>query len=56
MSWLVLRAIDLVLEYPVARVLGMWEQRAMEIFEKSVEIIKIWCKIKKGQISDVTAA
>ncbi|WP_377479861.1 MAG: hypothetical protein P2A85_11315 [Microcoleus anatoxicus] len=30
--------------------------RAMEIFEKSVEIIKIWCKIKKRQISDVTAA
>ena len=31
-------------------------KRAMEIFEKCVEIIKIWCKIRKGQISDVTAA
>lgn len=31
-------------------------KRAMEIFEKCVEIIKIWCKIKKRQIYDVAAA
>jgi hypothetical protein len=31
-------------------------KRAMEIFDKYVEIIKIWCKIGKRQISDVTAA
>jgi hypothetical protein len=31
-------------------------KRAMEIFDKYVEIIEIWCKIGKRQISDVTAA
>ena len=56
MSWLVLRAIDVFLEYDRIRVLGVWEQRASDLFDKYVEIIEIWCNIGKRQISDVTAA
>ena len=64
MSWMMLRAIDLVLDYPAVKSFGDVGKRAIPYgiaslqgnFEKYVEIIKIWCNMEQCQISDVTAA